>query len=268
MKNRRAQFTRLFRQFTHRKANPNPLNCYFRSYILSALLTKALTRWESIEDHTLTPMRYKLVIFDFDGTLADSFPYFLRTLNVLAELYHFKPVEPDQVDELRGMNVRQMMKLAGMPAWKMPFVANTFIKMMTRDIDQIRLFDGIAGMLKQLAALEVQLAIVSSNSETNIRRVLGDETAALITHFGCGTSVFGKQTKFRNVIKKSGCKIEETLCIGDEVRDIEAAQAEAIPFGAVSWGYTRVDALAAYSGIELFTTVDEIVRTVAGNLNR
>ncbi|GAB3252920.1 HAD-IA family hydrolase [Larkinella harenae] len=207
-------------------------------------------------------MRYKLVIFDFDGTLADSFPYFLKTLNVLAELYRFKKVEPDQVEDLRGMNVRQMMKLAGMPAWKIPFVANTFINMMTRDIDQIRLFDGISDVLKRLAIQGVQLAIVSSNSETNIRRVLGPENAALIAHFGCGTSIFGKQAKFRKVMKKSGCKIAETLCIGDEIRDIEAARAEAIPFGAVSWGYTRADALAAYAGIALFETVDDIVRAV------
>lgn len=207
-------------------------------------------------------MNYKLVIFDFDGTLADSFPYFLKTLNVLAELYNFKKVDPDQVDDLRAMNVRQMMKLAGMPAWKMPIIANAFIKMMSRDIDQISLFDGISGLLQQLSAHGVQLAIVSSNSEGNIRRVLGPDNAALIDYYSCGTSVFGKQSKFRKVMKKSGCRSGEILCIGDEVRDIEAAQAEAMPFGAVTWGYTRTDALTAYSSIAVFHTVADILQTV------
>ncbi|MGV3559624.1 HAD hydrolase-like protein [Larkinella arboricola] len=207
-------------------------------------------------------MNYKLVIFDFDGTLADSFPYFLKTLNVLAEMYQFKKVDPDQVDELRGMHVRQMMKLSGLPAWKMPIVASTFIKMMSRDIDQISLFDGISELLQQLSAHGVQLAIVSSNSESNIRRVLGADNAPLINYYSCGTSVFGKQSKFRKVMKKSGFRPGEILCIGDEVRDIEAAQSEALPFGAVTWGYTRTDALTAYSGITVFYTVADILHTV------
>lgn len=155
-----------------------------------------------------------------------------------------------------------MMKLAGMPAWKMPIVANTFIKMMTRDIDQINLFDGISGLLRQLSAQGVDLAIVSSNSEENIRRVLGTENAALIRYYGCGTSIFGKQSKFRKVRKQSGFLPREILCIGDEVRDIEAAQAEAMAFGAVTWGYTRSDALTAYSGIAVFNTVSDILHTV------
>ncbi|GAB3325984.1 HAD family hydrolase [Larkinella ripae] len=207
-------------------------------------------------------MNYKLVIFDFDGTLADSFPYFLKTLNILAETYHFRRVNPEDVDELRGMHVRQMMKLAGMPAWKMPFVANSFIKMMTRDIDQIKLFDGISELLQQLSAQGVQLAIVSSNSEENIRRVLGAQNAALISYYGCGTSVFGKRAKFRKLIQKTGFRSADILCVGDEIRDIEAAQAEALAFGAVAWGYTRVDALQAHPGIVLFQTVNDIIRRV------
>ncbi|MFD1139823.1 HAD-IA family hydrolase [Larkinella insperata] len=207
-------------------------------------------------------MSYKLVIFDFDGTLADSFPYFLKTLNVLADTYHFKKVHPDQVDELRAMNVRQMMKLAGMPAWKIPIVANAFINMMSRDIDQISLFDGMAEVLQQLSANGVQLAIVSSNSEGNIRRVLGTDHAGLINYYSCGTSIFGKQSKFRKVMKKSGLRPHEILCIGDEIRDIEAAQAEAMPFGAVTWGYTRPDALTAHPGIAVFHTVTDILHAV------
>lgn len=207
-------------------------------------------------------MNYRLIIFDFDGTLADSFPYFLKTLNVLAEIYHFKKIEPDKVENLRGMTVRQMMKIAGMPAWKMPVVANTFIKMMARDIDQIHLFGGISDLLQQLSAQGVELAIVSSNSEENIRRVLGTANASLIRYYGCGTSVFGKQSKFRKVMKKSGFLPAEILCIGDEVRDIEAAQAEAMAFGAVTWGYSRTDVLTAYSGIAVFNTVTDILQTI------
>lgn len=209
-------------------------------------------------------MKYKLVIFDFDGTLADSFPYFLSTVNILAEKYSFPRIEPKNVDQLRGMDARQLMKNAQLPAWKIPLIANSFIRLMNRDIDQIQLFNGISELLKQLSEHGVQLAIVSSNSEENIRRVLGPENASLITHYGCGTSLFGKQSKFRKALAKTGVTSDDVLCVGDEIRDIEAAKDARLAFGAVSWGYTRVDALEAYSGIDLFYTTDDIAQAVLG----
>lgn len=209
-------------------------------------------------------MRYKLVIFDFDGTLADSFPYFLSTVNALAAIYKFPPVNPDDVDQLRGMDARQLMKNAQLPAWKIPLIANAFIRRMAKDIEQIHLFTGVPDLLKRLSGQGVQVAIVSSNSEANIRRVLGPETAALITYYGCGTSLFGKQHKFRKAMIRSGVRPHDVLCVGDEVRDIEAAKEAAMAFGAVAWGYTRVDVLAVYPGIDLFYSVEDIVQTVLG----
>ncbi|WP_080058055.1 HAD hydrolase-like protein [Spirosoma aerolatum] len=207
---------------------------------------------------------FKLVIFDFDGTLADSFPFFRQAFNTLADIYQFKRIDLKEVDEIRGLNVRQMMKHVGMPAWKMPFVARTFIRLMGDNIHQIQLFDGITDLLKQLASQGVQLAIVSSNSEENIRRVLGPESASLIRYYRCGTAIFGKSSQFRKVAAKSGISPQDILCVGDEVRDLEAAHKEHMAFGAVAWGFTRSDIFSTYSGIDLFTTVDDILRAVCG----
>jgi phosphoglycolate phosphatase len=209
-------------------------------------------------------MNYKLVIFDFDGTLADSFPYFLRTVNKLAVMYNFPTINTDDVDQLRGLDARQMMKRAKLPAWKIPLIARSFIRMMADDIDQIQLFDGVPALLKQLAEAGVRLAIVSSNSEANIRRVLGPDLAALITYYGCGTSLFGKQQKFRKAMGKSGVTPSETLCVGDEVRDMEAAREANTTFGGVAWGYTRADVLQSYTTWPLFQTPTAIVQVVLG----
>lgn len=210
-------------------------------------------------------MNYKLVIFDFDGTLADSFPYFLRTVNVLAETYNFPTINPDDVDQLRGLDARQMMKRANLPVWKIPLIARSFIRLMARDIDQIQLFDGIRSLLQQLADAGVRLAVVSSNSEDNIRKVLGPQSAALITYYGCGTSLFGKQHKFRKAMSLSGVTPNETLCVGDEIRDIEAAKEAATAFGAVAWGYTRADVLKTFPAISVFHTPNDIARAVLGH---
>lgn len=207
-------------------------------------------------------MKYKLIIFDFDGTLADSFQYFLRTMNALAATYKFPVIPAQEVDQLRGLDARQMIKRAQLPAWKIPLIARAFIRRMGQDIDQIHLFEGISHLLSQLASQGVNLAIVSSNSEQNIRRVLGPTRASLISHYGCGSSLFSKQRKFQRAMVKMGAKPQETLCVGDEVRDLEAAQAANLTFGGVTWGYTRPDALGAYPGIRLFHSPNDILREV------
>lgn len=209
-------------------------------------------------------MTYKLVIFDFDGTLADSFPFFLRTVNILADKYNFQRVEDKDVDTLRGLDAREMMKASKLPAWKIPFIARSFIHLMAQSIDQIQLFDGVPQLLKQLSAHGVQLAIVSSNSKENVRKVLGPDIALLISHYECGTALFGKQGKFKKVMSKSGVTPAETLCVGDELRDLEAATSVRTAFGAVAWGYTRIDALQAQPGIMLFQNVNDIAATVLG----
>ncbi|PMY89178.1 HAD family hydrolase, partial [Pseudomonas sp. FW305-62] len=80
----------------------------------------------------------------------------------------------------------------------------------------ISLFPGVSEMLKRLAGRGVKLAIVSSNSEDTVRKVLGPDLAGLVTHYGCGASIFGKAAKFREVIRKAGVAEADVLSVGDE----------------------------------------------------
>ncbi|RZK28355.1 MAG: HAD family hydrolase, partial [Hymenobacter sp.] len=133
-----------------------------------------------------------------------------------------------------------------------------------KDIHQIQLFAGVAPLLEQLHHRGVQLAIVSSNSEANIREVLGSKTAGLIGYYGCGSSLFGKQHKFKRAMAHWGLGPHQVLCVGDEVRDLQAAAKANMAFGAVAWGYARVDILAAQPGISLFYATGDILRAVLG----
>jgi phosphoglycolate phosphatase len=136
-------------------------------------------------------------------------------------------------------------------------VAAHFKALMAANIERIKLFDGIGPALQQLSAAGVVLAVVSSNSADNVRAVVGPY-AALITHFECGVDLFGKRHKLRRLRSLTGLQRHEMLCVGDELRDIEAARAERIPCGAVAWGYSQFAALLAQSPDEVFSEVDEL----------
>ena len=100
---------------------------------------------------------YRLVIFDFDGTLADSFPWFSRVFNDIADRYRFRRIAPDEAQRLRGLTTRELMRDLGIPSWKIPFIANHMRQRVARDIDAIHLFDGVGAMLSRLSAIKSPL---------------------------------------------------------------------------------------------------------------
>lgn len=209
-------------------------------------------------------MTYRLVIFDFDGTLADSFPFFLGVLSTLADAHGFKRFNRDELEALRGFDAQQVIRHAGLPAWKIPAVARHFRTLMSESIDRIHLFEGVGQMLHRLAGRGMQLAVVTSNSIDNVKAVLGPENARLIAHYECGVSLFGKRSKLRRLLKTTGCRPGQALCIGDELRDMDAAHAENIDFGAVGWGYTKAETLKARGPKLVFARVEEIGDALSG----
>ena len=205
-------------------------------------------------------MNYRLAIFDFDGTLANSFPWMVSILDSVAETFHLNPPQQEQIETLRRFDSRTILNMVGIPLWKMPLIAHHVNQRMGDEIHHIRLFEGIDRLLAGLSQQGTQLAVVSSNSAANIRQVLGPEISALIQYWECGVALYGKSTRLRNVLRQSGVQPAEAISIGDEIRDIEAAKKVAIPFGAVAWGFTHVESLIAHSPTYIFASVEELIR--------
>lgn len=205
---------------------------------------------------------YKLAIFDFDGTLADSAVWLRGVVGEVADRFGFRvPTEADYA-AFRGQDGSAIMRHLGVPAWKLPRIAAHMRVLAARDAGQIRLFPGAGETLRRLHAGGVALAVVSSNAEANVRRVLGPEHAALIGRYECGAALFGKAARFRRVLLRCGVAPADALCIGDEVRDVKAARDAGIAFGAVSWGYAAPEVLRAHGAAVVFGTVEEIAAEV------
>lgn len=206
---------------------------------------------------------YRLVVFDFDGTLVDSLPWLYSVLDEVAERFDLARLDRDALHGLRQLDGRSILKRLNVPLWKVPKVAAHVRTLAARDLHALELFDGVAAMLQTLSDSGIELAVVSSNAVENIRRVLGSETAARIRHYECGASMFGKPRKLEKVLARSGVPAHEAIYVGDEVRDAEAAQAVGMAFGAVAWGYNTVDVLRRQRPTEVFETVDELVARLA-----
>ena len=151
-----------------------------------------------------------------------------------------------------------------MPLWKVPFIAARFRSLMAKQIEMIAPFPGVTDLLGRLARAGSTLAVVTSNSCANVRRVLGGKSAGLLAACEGGVSIFGKRMKLRKVLRHIGIHPARAIFVGDEIRDIEAARHAGIASGAVAWGFTDRDTLRAHSPDMLFASVEEMLSALVG----
>jgi phosphoglycolate phosphatase len=205
---------------------------------------------------------YKLLIFDFDGTLANSFPWVVAILDELAEKFNAKPVDHSRLDELKNYGPRKILKMHHVSVWKLPAILKFTRSRMKTNGESIHCFEGVAEMLRELKNNDIHMALVTTNTCETVRRVLGDELYSFFHLFEDKVSIFGKPAALRRIIRKSGLDHSEMLAIGDEIRDIEAAKKVNIPFGAVSWGFSNLEAMASHKPEHTFTEMSQIVDLV------
>lgn len=207
--------------------------------------------------------KVEFAIFDFDGTLADSLPWFLGIFDQMAHFYDFRKLDRGEFDELRHYSAKKILAHYGIPTWKLPYITHHLRLLMRRDIAAIKPVAGIQAALRRLAEAGVVLGILTSNSRENVTRVLGIETADLFRYWECDSSVFGKTIQLRRLLLTSRYSSQEVIFVGDEIGDAEVAREARIPFGAVAWGFTHVESLAAEDVAETFSDPAELVTKLA-----
>ncbi|MEN4920779.1 HAD hydrolase-like protein [Achromobacter spanius] len=208
-------------------------------------------------------MKYDIAAFDFDGTLADTMPWFNSILNTVADKYGFRKIDASEREQLRSREASEILKFLNIPLWKLPAIM-AHVRSLMQEIDpSVQVFDGIPDALARLKANGLRLAVVSSNSVENVQRVLGAETAALFDDYECGTDLFGKAAKIDRLLKQHGTAPERFLLVGDEMRDIDAARKAGVRVGSVAWGYNHLEALRDRGPDELFLTVADLPDALA-----
>jgi len=176
-----------------------------------------------------------MVIFDYDGVIVDSFAWFIEELNRLAPRYRFATVAEADITELKKCSAGEILNYLGLPLHKVPVVAKALRKQSEINADFFNLCPGIADVLPQLRAQISQIALVSSNKEQSVRKVLRRYSLDFFDHYDCSASLFGKPRKLKRLVENS----DPTLCwyVGDELRDVDAAAKAGINSAFVTWGY-------------------------------
>ena len=206
---------------------------------------------------------YSLAIFDFDGTLADSFPWFIASLDQTADHFGLNRVNPDEIDSLREMSSRDALNHLRVPMLKLPAITLYMHNLFAEGMHDIPLFPDASDMLFALHQAGVKLALVSSNAEANVRHVLGP-AASIVDHYACGASLWGKAQKFGAVMRTLRVSPAHAIAIGDEIRDIDAARQAGVSVGVTTFGYNSRHALERRSPDFLFDDYEALKQAVVG----
>ena len=191
-------------------------------------------------------MRYPLVVFDFDGTLADSFGPAVDILTRIGPALGLKPIA--DLETARTTPTRQLLRQMGVRFWHLPRVVRAFQAEAALHADELRLHAGVAPMLDQLHAAGHRLGILSSNREDVIRTCLRNHAVEGHFAFVVGyPSLFGKAKALRQILKREGVGRDAVLFVGDELRDLEAGRKVGVATAAVTWGFQR-EALLTTAG--------------------
>lgn len=186
------------------------------------------------------------LLFDFDGTLADSLSVIVAITNRLAPEYGYQPTPLETVDTLKGLSARQLIRYLGIPVLKIPSLLRRLRIELKQHSQHISPCPGIPATIRALHGQHYTLAVVTSNMPGIVQTFLEVHE---LQH--CFIDVMGGSTLFRKgklivqCLDTHQLVPSRTIYIGDEVRDVEAARAAGIRSAAVTWGFNSREALVA-----------------------
>lgn len=200
------------------------------------------------------------IIFDFDGTLADTLPL---VIEIFYQLTGAQQLPPEEIKHLRQLSKRDVARELHIPLWKIPILVARGRRKLRARAGEVELFNDVPAILAQLKTHGHQLLVVSSNDTNTIEQCLRKNGLnKLFTQIYGSVGLFSKARRLHKIIRKNQINRENCWYIGDEVRDIEAATANDIRSIAVTWGYNDKRALDACSPTFVAAKPQDLLRII------
>jgi len=208
-------------------------------------------------------MKEPIIIFDFDGTIADTFESFIAIGNTLAEEFNFKSIDHHQIEAFKDKTIRQAIRDLEVPVLQIPKLLLKGKKAQHDHIQNIKLIAGMALVLEQLKSQNTPLGLVSTNTLQNIQPVLKNHHLENTFDFiGTGSGLFGKRRALNKIIKQQHLNKDHILYVGDEIRDIEASRSIGISVASVTWGYNSRKVLQTHHPDYLIDQPQELLHLI------
>jgi phosphoglycolate phosphatase len=202
------------------------------------------------------------MIFDFDGTIADTFDAAVAVLNQLADEFGYRPAEPEEMAQLTSLGLRELVDRIGLSWHRVPALAVRVRQEMSRKMHEIAPCAGVVPALAALRARGVRIGILTSNKRENVEKFLVQQPDLGFDFISASSGLFSKERRLKRLLATQRLVLAETCYVGDEVRDIEAARALGMRAVAVTWGFSAAQLLAASHPDHLIADPSELLALV------
>lgn len=204
-----------------------------------------------------------LLLFDFDGTIADTAAIVMEVGNEVLRQYGMDEVPESEFEAMRAKSAPDLIKQFRVPLRKIPAIVTSVRQSLKQRIDVVQPIEGMLELIQDLAKKnEVTLIVLSSNSLDNVDFFLkkfGIRDCFASIHADVG--VFSKYTKIRRITRtvERGARV---VSIGDETRDVEAARIAKVPAIAVDWGLSARSKLEKSHANHVVSTVPQLKKAI------
>jgi phosphoglycolate phosphatase len=207
-------------------------------------------------------MSLRTMIFDFDGTIADTFHAVIDVLNQLADEFGYRRAAPEEMAELTSLGLRELADRVGLSWHRLPALAVRVRKEMSRQMPNIAPCRGMPPVLAGLRESGVSIGILTSNNRDNVDSFLAKNPSLQFDFISTGSGLFSKQTRLKRLLATQRLALAATCYVGDETRDVEAARALGMRAVAVTWGFSSSQLLAASKPDHLVAEPAELLALV------
>jgi phosphoglycolate phosphatase len=200
-----------------------------------------------------------VIIFDFDGTIADSF-------GVIVDIFEHITRRPEKLSkeaiaELRGYPVETVASRLKVSWWRMPWLLFRGRRLMGKRMAEIPVFEGIPTVIEELHAEGHQLFVLSSNSSRNVKKFLkAHHLYKYFIEIRGNAGLIGKSRVLKRLMRANNLDLKDCIYIGDETRDILATRIIGMRIIAVSWGFANAEFLESLNPTAMAHTPQDIVK--------
>lgn len=180
--------------------------------------------------------RRQAVIFDFDGTIADSFEYVFKFLK--REAGSTEEYSAAELREFRRLPMKDLALRLGVPVWRLPMTYFKGRRVMRAHMEHVEPFNGMVDVIRQLHQDGYVLFIASANSGHNIRHLLrGQGILSCFRAIRSSAGITGKPALISQLLVRYRLAKRTTWYVGDETGDISSARRAGIRPLAAGWGF-------------------------------